>query len=229
MDKVEKGEPQGVNMIVVDEPDWPFWLDYLHTQFGAPRADEPGDRAEAPAHANSASALRLMKETLARKEALVIFAPRGLELAMTNAGARARTQMLRRYMLLGQTQESMRVWDIRRACQALREMPRFQSAAVTVCASRHAAVNALYAALFEPGIRGLRLEELPPSHRVGPDYLNVLRVLDVPQVVAMIVERRPLELERSERRCWEFPELVAARLGWPAAHLTHPPASGGSP
>jgi hypothetical protein len=230
MDEAEAGEPGVVNLVVADETEWPFWLDFLHARFADQLAEELGQRAAPSANTNSAAAaLRLVTAMLDRKGALVVFAPRGLGFAATNGDARATAHLLRRYMLLGQTHEAMRVWDIRRACQALRETPRFQSAAVTLHASRHAAVNALYAAVFEPGIRGLRLGELPPSHRVGPDYLNVLRVLDVPQAVAMVAERRPVEIEGSERRCWEYPELVAARLGWPADRLRHPPAPGGSP
>ena len=43
-------------------------------------------------------------------------------------------------------------------------------------------VNALYAALFEPGVRKLDLVDLPQSQMQGPDYLDVLKVTDIPQV-----------------------------------------------
>jgi hypothetical protein len=43
-------------------------------------------------------------------------------------------------------------------------------------------VNALYAALFEPAVRKLDLVDLPQSQMQGPDYLNVLKVTDIPQV-----------------------------------------------
>lgn len=44
-------------------------------------------------------------------------------------------------------------------------------------------VNALYAALFDPGVGSLNLVELPKSHRNEPDYLNVLQLLDIPEVL----------------------------------------------
>jgi hypothetical protein len=50
-------------------------------------------------------------------------------------------------------------------------------------------VNALYAALFEPNVRRLELEQLPKSHMAGADYLNVLKVLDIPQALQMAAER----------------------------------------
>ena len=57
---------------------------------------------------------------------------------------------------------------------------------------------ALYASLFEPGIAELDLTDLPASHRDGPDFLNVLKYLDLPQAVAMAAERCPVHL--SEHR-----------------------------
>ena len=51
------------------------------------------------------------------------------------------------------------------------------------------AVNAAYAALFEPEIARLKLEGVPASHAAGPDYLNVLKVWDLPQLWAALGER----------------------------------------
>ena len=44
-------------------------------------------------------------------------------------------------------------------------------------------VNALYASLFEASARRVELSELPKSHTEGPDYLGILRVTDVQEVV----------------------------------------------
>jgi hypothetical protein len=86
-------------------------------------------------------------------------------------------------MLLGQTLDSMRVWDIRRAVQALRMMHP-TNAPISIQAEGPMAVNALYASLFEP-VSQLQLWNLPASQREGPDYLNVLRVVDIPLVTCM--------------------------------------------
>jgi hypothetical protein len=45
------------------------------------------------------------------------------------------------------------------------------------------AVNAAYAALFEPGVAKLQLEHLPLSQAQGPDYLNVLKFTDLPWIL----------------------------------------------
>ena len=52
------------------------------------------------------------------------------------------------------------------------------------------AANTLYASLFEPDIQRLDLHDLPGSHREGPDYLNVLRFLDIPQAASTALVRR---------------------------------------
>jgi hypothetical protein len=57
------------------------------------------------------------------------------------------------------------------------------------------AVNALYAALFEPDVRKLKLANLPKSHREGPDYLNVLKITDIPQVAETVAAQAELKLE----------------------------------
>ena len=92
-------------------------------------------------------------------------------------------------MLLGQTLDSMRVWDIRRAAQAVKALPDFKKTPLCVGAKGPMGVNAAYAALFEPQIPELKLEGLPASHAEGPDYLNVLKVWDLPQLWEMLGER----------------------------------------
>ena len=54
--------------------------------------------------------------------------------------------MRRRYMLLGQTLDSMRVWDIRRAAQGIKTLPEFKKTPLYVRSKRQMAVNAAYAA-----------------------------------------------------------------------------------
>jgi len=76
------------------------------------------------------------------------------------------------------------------------------------------AVNALYASLFEPDLAALQLEGLPSSRLTGPDYLNVLRFLDVPQAVAMAAERIDVRLHQSAGPAWDYPAQVAAKCGW---------------
>jgi hypothetical protein len=149
--------------------------------------------------------------------AMVFFAPRGLGLDSWNPPERYRQHLPRRFMLLGQTVDSMRVWDIRRLVEALRELEPAREAAIEVEAGGHLAVDALYAALFTEGVAALRLSAVPASHRTGPDYLNVLRILDIPQALALAAERVPVELTDTDPAVGRFAQQVAARLRWPHA------------
>jgi hypothetical protein len=124
-----------------------------------------------------------------RKLALAFFAPRGVEPAAWQASPKTANQVRRRYMLLGQTLDSMRVWDIRCAAQAVKALPEFKRTPLFVRSKQQMGVNAAYAALFEPQIERLKLEGLPASQAEGPDYLNVLKVGDIPQVLEMLGER----------------------------------------
>ncbi|HLP77077.1 MAG TPA: acetylxylan esterase, partial [Candidatus Paceibacterota bacterium] len=96
--------------------------------------------------------------------------------------AKAQTKIRRRFMALGQTADGMRVWDIRCAVKAIHQV-RDNHARIELRAQGSMAVNALYAALFEPTVTRLDLRQLPASQLAGPDYLGVLRICDLTQVI----------------------------------------------
>jgi hypothetical protein len=131
----------------------------------------------------------LRQEMQNGRVALAFFAPRGVEPSHWLSDPKKASQIRRRYMLLGQTLDSMRVWDIRRAAQAVKALPEFKQTPLEVRAKGQMGVNAAYAALFEPEIQKLKLEGLPASQAGGPDYLNVLKVWDIPQLLEALGER----------------------------------------
>ena len=100
--------------------------------------------------------------------------------------AKAQTKIRRRFMALGQTLDSMRVWDIRRAIQMIHFVRDGDVAKVEITASGQMGVNALYASLFESSVRHLELSGLSKSHTESPDYLGVLRFTDIPQVLEAV-------------------------------------------
>ena len=65
----------------------------------------------------------------------------------------------------------------------------------------------LYAALFEPDVARLDLWDLPASHRQGPIFLNVRRILDTPQAVALAFPRdvRLHVKDDAEAKRWAWP------------------------
>jgi hypothetical protein len=68
------------------------------------------------------------------------------------------------------------------------------------------------AGLFEPSVAGFELVGLPKSHRDGPTLLNVLRVLDLPQAVALAAPR-PVTLRAVNKADWEWPLKLQQAVG----------------
>jgi dienelactone hydrolase len=125
----------------------------------------------------------------------------------------------RRFQLLGQTVDGMRVWDLRRAIQTLRSLPELKSKPLWLQAEGNSAGLALYASLFETGISRLELSNLPASHQVGPDFLNVLRVGDLPLALALAAERSRVVLRNGTPAVAEFARSVQQALRWPPEQL----------
>ena len=151
--------------------------------------------------------------------AAVYFAPRGLGLTASNLEAADQNEVRRRYMLLGQTVDGMRVSDIRRAVAALRTKELFGDTPIVLVSQRDQAINALYASLFIGDLAGLDLLAPPASHMTGPDYLNVLRYLDIPQAAAMAAERQPVKFTGADPDKWSWTTKTAQAIGLPAGRL----------
>lgn len=138
-------------------------------------------------------------------EILVLFAPRGVGPTSWDDGdERRQIHIRRRFMIIGQTLAGMRVWDIRRAIQAIRENPETNGHPISIEASKDMAVNTLYAALFEPPLTSLKLFDPSASHMQGPHYLNVLRVLDVPQMLAAVASKTHVDIETNQDDRWAY-------------------------
>ncbi|MCP5522236.1 MAG: acetylxylan esterase [Verrucomicrobiales bacterium] len=141
-------------------------------------------------------------------------APRGIGATAWSVDARKQVQIRRRFMLLGQTLAGMRVRDVIQTVRALRELPAQTGLPVTLVADNDMAMNALLAAIMEPGITELVLKRLPGSYRDAPDYLNLARVADVPQLLALAAERTQIVLWDTSPEVARFANAVGEKLGW---------------
>jgi dienelactone hydrolase len=178
---------------VLDDAAWKRWLGAMRAEYGSELSEELAGRSDP---ASDPVGFAAMQQALAAGRAsLAWFAPRGAGSGAWSGDEKKQTQLRRRFMLLGQTLDGMRVWDVRCAVRGLRSVPEFQSAPLTIRASGTMGVNALYAALFEPGVARLELSALPKSHRDGPDYLNVLKILDLPQALQLAAGRCELRIQ----------------------------------
>lgn len=98
----------------------------------------------------------------------------------------------RAHVLVGRTVDGGRVRDAIATARHLRDK---HGAPVVVEGTGPAAVVGAYAALLEPEIAGVVAHDPPASHMDAdaPQFLNVLRVLDVPEALGLLAPR-PLTL-----------------------------------
>ena len=87
-----------------------------------------------------------------------------------------------------------------RALACLRTVSDLKDVPLWLQGKNEMAGIALYASLFEPDVVRLDLWHPPASHRQGPIFLNVLRILDMPQAVALAAPRKGRALCQGRRR-----------------------------
>lgn len=97
---------------------------------------------------------------------------------------------LRNAMHVGHTVDSLRLWDVLRAVEALRADEAVDPARITVLGRGISGMLGLYAAILDDGIHQVVLMNPPSTHLEGPIFLNVLRYLDLPEAAALLAPRR---------------------------------------
>lgn len=198
---------------LLDGAQWQSQFATLQSVFNDALSEEARFLTNA-ASSDRQAAIASLRQAITDADGSIVFvAPRGIGLNSWSADQRRETQIRRRYMLLGQTLDSMRAWDIRRACLATRLMGPLENTALRLEASGVMSVNAIVAALFEDSITALTLKNPPVTFEGGPDYLNVLRIVDVPELLALAAEGRFVNLVTSNQHAWEFAAKVTALPG----------------
>jgi cephalosporin-C deacetylase-like acetyl esterase len=115
----------------------------------------------------------------------------------------------RSFPLVGLTVDQTRVYDV---IAAFRD---FQAQDATrkwqIGGRKQAGVLAAYAALFEPDVAAVTLMDPPSSHHDGPHFLNVMRILDVPEALGLLAPR-PLTVH-SDDKAFERTAEIYKRAG----------------
>jgi dienelactone hydrolase len=148
---------------------------------------------------------------------VILVAPRGVGPGKWTDDAQKLRQIRRRFQLIGQTWDGMQIWDVAQAIRAIRSDDQLSQVPLTVSGSGVQAGIALYASLATDGVSKLELAALPTSHRDGPELLNVLKRLDLPQSVAMAAEGMTVELRQLPEGAgdaWNYVKELQHRLGW---------------
>jgi dienelactone hydrolase len=114
------------------------------------------------------------------------FYPRG-SLALPWTRKNPPNTVERSMALLGRTADERRVWD---SIASFRDIQFNSMVKEWRLAGRgQAGVMAAYAAILEPSVAEVVILEPPASHRDGPIFLNVLRVLDVSEALGLLAPR----------------------------------------
>jgi dienelactone hydrolase len=195
--------------VILDQKEWTDrwgWLGRIR------REDIP-----APDQYDQAKREYLAKLGLDPDGDLTLIAPRGI--GPTMLATADDKNMRRRYALLGQTLDAMRIWDARLAVTEWRMNGGFlmqppvngKRRSLRLIGMRDSAVLALWTAVYEPWIASVILIDPPTSVRSGPALLNVERILEMPQAVALLYPR-PVRIVGSDPAAWKWAVDLQAKL-----------------
>jgi cephalosporin-C deacetylase-like acetyl esterase len=107
----------------------------------------------------------------------------------------------RSHLLLGRTVDEGRVRDIAASAKLLDKSQK-EKRTLTVVGKGQSGILAAYAALFEPSIKEVIIVDPPKSHKEGPHFLNVLRVLDIPEALGLLAPT-PLTIIGGQDRAFD--------------------------
>jgi cephalosporin-C deacetylase-like acetyl esterase len=124
---------------------------------------------------------------------VMILSPRFTEQSLS---ASEYTDLERTAAWVGRTVAAMQVWDILRAVGWAADEEKIAASSISIYGKGEMGILALYAALFDGGIKQIILNDAPASHWQRPALLNVLRVSDIPEVAAVLAPRRLVSLTR---------------------------------
>jgi dienelactone hydrolase len=188
---------------VLGEEGWAEFLSTVRVGFESKFTDEVAIAADEENWKSTADMLK------ANPWGMLYVCPRGIGPTAWDQSKRKQTQHRRRFMLLGQTLDGMRLWDIRQAIKAWHVIDDTNVSRVPLWlqAKGQMAGLSVYAAIFDWNVKRLDLYDLPNSHRDGPTFLNVLRLTDIPDAVAhaankakvVIYDDRPERWARSQQ------------------------------
>jgi len=217
--------PEKLIVFVVDEEYAQRWLGILGSAFAEELRKQGFPEQQIKAYQELSKddiqqATTVIRQLLlTEKASIALIVTRGISPDAWNPDKKKQIQVQRRFMLLGQTVDGMRVWDVRRAIQTLRSIDSTKNLPITLTGRKTMAGVALYASLFEPHVSRLDLWHLPASHSDGPIFLNVLRFLDIPQALAMAAERCETHLHQNDAAITEFTLAVLTALGKPSTQF----------
>jgi dienelactone hydrolase len=138
------------------------------------------------------------------------FEPRGT--GFSAAAPERRTALLRAALLVGLTPTMLMVQDLRLLMEQSVAFEELKGRALFLYGCGEAGVACIHAALFDPRVAGVILEEPPASHAQGAPIPGILRVLDLEQSVGLMAPR-PVALVAAGHGWRSWAARAYARIG----------------
>jgi hypothetical protein len=177
---------RGTRLLLLDDENWDAWAFWLSQTFSDCVYTE---RSAGLSGVGLSDPLQAWDE-------IVLLSMRGAGPAAWSGDTEVQKHILRRFFLLGKTLEEMQTHDLVQGVQAWKQLANWQDAPARIEASGNGAALLVYASLYFPAVPGLALDlyALPISHQAGPQYVNVLRHLDLPAATLLAAEKNKLDL-----------------------------------
>jgi hypothetical protein len=142
--------------------------------------------------------------------AIALLLPRGI--GPTSWPSEKNVHIRRRFLLLGQSLETMQVWDARMALAALRTLPELEKTPVSLMGSGSMSVVALFSGIFEDRVTALELENPPSTLARAGSFPNALRYFDLPQIMALAFPRSLL-IRSAMPSDWDWTVKISKLVG----------------
>lgn len=195
---------RGAHLEVIKPSQWPQQLGIARAGFAPAFQEEfklAGVNPNAPVPQSLQKGFqRWVQYMKQNRSAYITFTVRGIGNTALKDGERHRTQVRRRFMLLGQTLAGMQVYDILRAIEAIRSDKTYRTLPLHLWGAGEMANNVLLASLFAKDIEQLHLSDLATHDRKAPDYLNISRVVTWPDLIKLAQTRTKLQLPKAKKR-----------------------------
>ena len=124
---------------------------------------------------------------------VIILQPRFTELSLTAAEY---ADVERSALWVGRSIAALQLWDLLRAIKWTASEGKLPVESLTLYGKGDMGILAMYAALLDPRVHRVILNDPPESHWQSPALLNVLRVTDIPEVARALGRRRLTSVTR---------------------------------
>tara|TARA_B100000579_G_C22809486_1_gene844391 strand:- start:282 stop:1418 length:1137 start_codon:yes stop_codon:yes gene_type:complete len=209
---------EDLDLVVLNVLDEKGWSDFIST-YGKvfPKAFDSNINVDSHDGESFESNRRMFQN---QDWGMAYFSPRAIGAMASLEESSSKDLISKRLNLLGESLEGMQVFDIIQSVNALRMIEGMKSVSLWMQSHDNMAVNLLYASLYVNNIKRLDLHGLPESHIKGPTYIGIMNYIDVPQCLALAVERTRIVLYQSDASYNPFAENVIDALNFNSKSLS---------